>query len=140
MESRRTEYATVYANPDGATFTLEQSVVPVRVAKAAGGWQAPDATLETRRGRHGRAERPPRWRWRCRAAASDDPLARIEVAGRSLALDLAAARCPRRGWTARAPCIAEVLPDVDLKVTATAESFQQVLVVRTPEAAADRRT
>ncbi|MGW5880595.1 hypothetical protein [Streptomyces koyangensis] len=44
----RSERTTVSANPDGFTFTLEQSVVPVRVAKGESGWQAPDAMLERR--------------------------------------------------------------------------------------------
>ncbi|MFH0178311.1 hypothetical protein ACIA6D_45230, partial [Streptomyces cacaoi] len=49
--SERTEYSTTYANPDGATFNLKQSVVPVRVAQPGGAWATPDATL-TRREDH----------------------------------------------------------------------------------------
>lgn len=45
VESERSETTTVYANPDGSTFTLEESAVPVRVKDQDGGWQAPDATL-----------------------------------------------------------------------------------------------
>ncbi|MEU9461122.1 hypothetical protein [Streptomyces sp. NPDC048312] len=41
----RTERETVFANPDGTTFTLEKSVAPVRVAAQGGGWVEPDATL-----------------------------------------------------------------------------------------------
>jgi hypothetical protein len=44
----RAEYSTTYANPDGYTLTLEQSVVPVRVARPDGSWASPDATLERR--------------------------------------------------------------------------------------------
>ncbi|WP_416069540.1 hypothetical protein [Streptomyces sp. FL07-04A] len=43
-----TDRTTTFANPDGFTLTLEQSVVPVRVSKPGGGWQKPDATLEKR--------------------------------------------------------------------------------------------
>ncbi|CAM5627016.1 hypothetical protein STENM327S_02329 [Streptomyces tendae] len=135
VESRRTEYATVYANPDGATFTLEQSVVPVRVAKAAGGWQAPtrrsNAAPTERSGR-----RPPRSRSPCRAAVttpsrgSRSPDVRCASPGREK---------PHARIDGASAVYADVLPDVDLKVTATVESFQQVLVVRTPEAAADPR-
>lgn len=46
--AERTERETVFANPDGVTFTLEKSIVPVRVAQPGGGWAAPDATLERR--------------------------------------------------------------------------------------------
>lgn len=44
VTGERTAYSTVFANPDGMTFTLEQSTVPVRAAKS-GGWVEPDATL-----------------------------------------------------------------------------------------------
>ncbi|MES4827288.1 hypothetical protein ABVB25_08875 [Streptomyces anthocyanicus] len=36
VPGQRTERTTVFANPDGATFTLEESAVPVRV-RASGG-------------------------------------------------------------------------------------------------------
>ncbi|MGW0087240.1 LamG domain-containing protein [Streptomyces sp. NPDC003393] len=63
------------------------------------------------------------------------PLARITEEGKSLQL----------GWPGKLPeprldgpsaVYADVLPDVDLKLTATPESFQSVFVVKTPEAAA----
>ncbi|MFJ8968500.1 LamG domain-containing protein [Streptomyces anulatus] len=136
VESRRSEYATVYANPDGATFTLEQSVIPVRVPKAAGGWQNPDPTLERRSdGTVGPKAAAVSIAF---SGGGDDALARIERSGRSL----------RFAWPQELPTpridgasavYGDVLPDVDLKVTATVESFQQVLIVKTPEAAADPR-
>lgn len=130
----RSERATVFANPDGSTFTLEQSVVPVRVAKADGGWQAPDPILE----RRADGSVGPK-------AASVDmafsggggaPLATISDQGRGLTV----------GWPKSLPepqldgpsaLYPDVMTGVDLRVTATVESFQQVLVVKTPEAAAD---
>ncbi|MFD4941965.1 hypothetical protein ACFWNT_05375, partial [Streptomyces sp. NPDC058409] len=45
---QRSEQTTVFASPDGYTFMLQESAVPVRVSKAGGGWQDPDATLEKR--------------------------------------------------------------------------------------------
>ena len=39
VTGERTERTTVYANPDGFTFTLEESAVPVRVPTPSGGWQ-----------------------------------------------------------------------------------------------------
>ncbi|MEU0228191.1 LamG domain-containing protein [Streptomyces sp. NPDC006284] len=63
------------------------------------------------------------------------PLARIEDEGRSLALDWPGTLPAPRLDGPRA-VYEQVLPDVDLQVTATTESFQYVLVVKTPEAAA----
>nr|WP_247697231.1 LamG domain-containing protein [Streptomyces sp. b94] len=134
VTGERTERTTVFANPDGVTFTLEEAVVPVRVPAPGGGWKAPDSTLEKR----------PDGTVGPKGAAVDmafsgggdaAPLARIEDAGRSLALDWPGALpAPRLdGSSALYP---EVLPGVDLQVRATPQSFQHVLVVKTPEAAA----
>ncbi|MGW2840994.1 LamG-like jellyroll fold domain-containing protein [Streptomyces sp. NPDC001493] len=130
----RAERSTVFANPDGYTFTLEESAVPVRVKKAGGGWQAPDPTLEVRAD----GSVAPK------AAAVDmafsgggdkSPLVKIDDGGKSLQL----------GWPGELPepeldgssaLYPEVFPGVDLKVTASVEGFQHVLVVKTPQAAA----
>ncbi|MFF9496557.1 LamG domain-containing protein [Streptomyces flaveolus] len=133
VTGERTERTTVFANPDGYTFTLEESSVPVRVPVSGGGWQKPDATLVQHAdgtvGPKGAAVQM------AFSGGGDGPLARIEDDGRSLALDwpgtLPAPRLD--GPSALYP---EVLPGVDLQVTATPQSFQHVLVVKTPEAAA----
>ncbi|MET9383845.1 LamG domain-containing protein [Streptomyces sp. NPDC002928] len=132
VTGQRTERDTVFANPDG-TFRLEESAVPVRVATSGGGWQSPDATLQVRA--DGRIAP--------KAAAVDmvfsgggtsDPLVSIDEGGRKLSV----------GWPGRLPepvvdgataTYPEVLDGVDLRVTATVEGFQHVLVVKTPEAA-----
>ena len=134
VKSERTEYATTYANPDGSTFSLSLSTVPVRVQQADGAWAEPDATLERRAdGTVGP-----------KAAVADvsfsgggDGAALVTVAegGRSLAV----------GWPGKLPeptldgasaVYPEVLPGVDLRMTATTEGYREVLVVKTPEAAA----
>jgi hypothetical protein len=133
VTGERTERTTVFANPDGYTFTLEESSVPVRVPVSGGGWQKPDATLVQHAdgtvGPKGAAVQM------AFSGGGSGPLARIEDDGRSLALDwpgtLPAPRLD--GPSALYP---EVLPGVDLQVTATPQSFQHVLVVKTPEAAA----
>jgi hypothetical protein len=131
----RTEYATTYANPDGSTFTLDQSAVPVRVQEADGSWAAPDATLEVRSdGSVGP-----------KAAVADmtfsdggdgSNLVTIAKDGRSLTL----------GWPGGLPepkldganaVYSNVLPGVDLQMTATLEGFRELLIVRSPEAAAN---
>ncbi|MER6407098.1 LamG domain-containing protein [Streptomyces viridosporus] len=136
VAGERTERTTVFANPDGYTFTLEESAVPVRVRGAGGGWQAPDATLETRTdgtvGPKGAAVE-----MSFSGGGKAGPLARIEDGGRSLALDWPGT-LPAPRLDGPSAVYPEVLPDVDLKVTATPESFQHVLVVKTPEAAASK--
>ncbi|WP_316742976.1 LamG domain-containing protein [Streptomyces sp. MK7] len=132
VTGQRTERDTVFANPEG-TFTLEESAIPVRVAKPGGGWQSPDATLQVRA--DGRIAP--------KAAAADmvfsgggakDPLVSIQEGGRSLSV----------GWPHPLPepvldgataTYPDVLDGVDLRVTATVEGFQHVLVVKTPKAA-----
>lgn len=108
VAGQRSERTTVFANPDGYTFTLEESAVPVRVARPGGGWTAPDATLRrnadgTVGPKAGAAEmafsgaaptRP--WPGSPRAAA------RWSSPGR--------AGCPSPSWTARAPCTARCCP------------------------------
>ncbi|AFR08444.1 LamG-like jellyroll fold domain-containing protein [Nocardiopsis alba] len=118
------------ANPDGS-LTAEISALPVRT-RSADGWVDIDTTLV-------KAEdgivRP-------RAAGmdiafsggGDADMARIGIGSNSVSL----------GWVEELPeptlegdraTYADVLPDVDLVLTAGAEGFNQVLVVHTPEAA-----
>ncbi|WP_433438428.1 LamG domain-containing protein [Nonomuraea sp. CA-141351] len=127
-----TEFTTTYANPDGASFRLEQSTVPVRVKGADGAWAAPDATLERRAdGSVGPVAAAVRIGF---SGGGDTELVTMTRDGRTLAL----------GWPGPLPApvldgpnatYPEVLPDVDLRMTATTEGFRQVLVVKTPEAA-----
>ncbi|MEW1996773.1 LamG domain-containing protein [Streptomyces coelicoflavus] len=63
------------------------------------------------------------------------PLARIEDEGHALALDWPG-ELPAPRLDGPSAVYPHVLPDVDLQVTATPESFKYVLVVKTPEAAA----
>ncbi|MFF6780676.1 LamG-like jellyroll fold domain-containing protein [Streptomyces sp. NPDC012510] len=132
--SERSERATVFANPDGYTFTLEESAVPIRVAAADGGWQAPDPVLEVRSD-GSVAPRAAAVEMVFSGGGDGDPLVEISDQGRTLAL----------GWPGKLPepeldgasaLYSEVLPDVDLRVTASAEGFQHILIVKTPEAAA----
>ncbi|MFD0367680.1 LamG domain-containing protein [Streptomyces sp. NPDC127114] len=133
VEGERGERTSVFANPDGFTFTLEQHTVPVRVATPGGGWQAPDATLERRAdGTVGPKAASAQMSF---SDGSDKaPLVKISDQGRSLELDWKG-DLPAPELDGANAVYRNVLPDVDLKVTATVESFQQVLVVKTPEAA-----
>ncbi|MET8348076.1 LamG domain-containing protein [Streptomyces microflavus] len=134
VPGERSERTTVYANPDGFTFTLEESAVPVRVAKSGGGWQAPDPTLK--RNPDGTvAPKAAAVEMEFSAGGADSPLVRIEERGRSLEL----------GWPGTLPTpeldgasalYRDVKDGVDLKVTASTEGFRHVLIVKTPQAAA----
>ncbi|WP_327353296.1 LamG-like jellyroll fold domain-containing protein [Streptomyces sp. NBC_01304] len=134
VTSERSERTTVLANPDGYSFTLRESSVPVRVSKPGGGWQVPDATLEKRTdGSVAPKAAAPQIVFS--GGGASDPLARIASRGRSLELQWPG-KLPAPKLNGASALYPEVLPGVDLKVTATVESFQHVLVVKTPQAAA----
>ncbi|MFF9913797.1 LamG-like jellyroll fold domain-containing protein [Streptomyces sp. NPDC013457] len=137
VTSERSERTTVFANPDGSTFTLEESAVPVRVAVPGGGWRAPDATL-VRRSDGSIGPKAAAAEMSFSRGGNKDALVSIAESGRSLALEWPG-RLPAPRLDGASAVYPDVLPDVDLKVTATVESFQHVLVVKTPEAAADPR-
>ncbi|MFJ8852809.1 LamG-like jellyroll fold domain-containing protein [Streptomyces sp. NPDC102437] len=130
--SLRDERSTTVANPDG-TFTTTTAVQPVRTRKD-GRWVDIDTTLV----RQADGSYAPK------AAVSAvsfsgggaTTFATIEKDGRALSLD----------WTGKLPAPAvdgptatyqDVLPGVDLKVTANAEGFSHLIVVKDAEAAAN---
>ncbi|MFI8104013.1 LamG domain-containing protein [Streptomyces sp. NPDC086023] len=131
----RSEFTTTYANPDGESFQLDQSAVPVRVKTDAGGWMAPDATLEVRPdGTIGPKAAVVDVSFSNGGAGTD--LVELAEGERTLAL----------GWPGNLPkptldgpnaTYQEVLPGVDLRMTATVEGYREVLVVKTPQAAAN---
>jgi hypothetical protein len=128
----RDETTTQYANPDGS-YTLEQSIRPVRV-RQGGGWApvdtrlhrspdgsiSPDATSFTLGLSGGRGR----------------PLVSLGDGDRQLALTWPGSLPAPvlEGDAARYP---EVLPGVDLVVRATDTGFAEVLVVKTAVAAAN---
>ncbi len=133
VAGRRSETGQLFANPDG-TFTVEQHSAPVRVRRADGSWTAVDTTL--RRAADG-APVPVATATDLRfSPGGSGPFARVAQGGKSLALALP--------WSLPAPVLdgagatyREVLPGVDLIVTAQPAGFSQVLVVRTRQAAAN---
>ncbi|MCX4905731.1 LamG-like jellyroll fold domain-containing protein [Streptomyces sp. NBC_00878] len=134
VTGERSERTTVFANPDGYTFTLQESSVPVRVVKPGGGWQLPDATLVKREdGSVAPKAAAPQIVFS--GGGDREPLARIAHTGRSLELEWPGT-LPEPKLDGASALYAEVFPDVDLKVTATVESFKHVLVVKSRKAAA----
>ncbi|WP_457518845.1 LamG domain-containing protein [Streptomyces sp. TE33382] len=132
---QRTERETVFANPDGTTFTLDKSISPVRVAAPDGGWRSPDATLVKKSdGSVGP-----------KAAAVDLSFS-PGGSGAGLVTIAEGTQSVSLGWPGALPAprlegeravYEDVLPDVNLILTATVEGFRQVLEVKTPEAAAN---
>ncbi|GAA2000183.1 LamG domain-containing protein [Nocardiopsis rhodophaea] len=124
------ERSRVFAEPDGS-FTLEQSAVPERV-RTAEGWTPVDTTLATTgsgmvRPKASSAEVE-------FSGGGDAPMARVGLGSKAVELD----------WPGELPAptleedratYADVLPDVDLVLTAGTDGFSQVLVVKTRKAA-----
>ncbi|MGH3712154.1 MAG: LamG-like jellyroll fold domain-containing protein [Micromonosporaceae bacterium] len=132
IAGKTTETGQVFAEPDG-TFTAELSAEPVRVRRDTG-WVRVDTTLRTRA--DGLVAPV--------AAASDvvfsgggtGPLVRMGRDGRQLALTWPT-RLPRPVLTGDSATYRDVLPGVDLVVTAQSLGFTHVLVVKTRDAAAN---
>ncbi|MFI1017803.1 LamG domain-containing protein [Streptomyces sp. NPDC020965] len=130
--SERTEYSRTTANPDG-TYTLTQSVTPQRMKHADGSWRELDTTLERR----------PDGTVGPRAAAvglsfsgGGDGKDMVRLSGGKGSVTL--------GWPGRLPApilqeatatYPEVLPGVDLRLTATTEGYHEVLIVKSAQAA-----
>jgi hypothetical protein len=131
--SGRSEWSQTFLNVDGSK-TLEMSIEPVRVRRN-GSWVPVDTVLKaTSDGVEPRATvLPMRF-----SGGGKVPLARIGEGDRELAVS----------WPDPLPVpvlegdtavYREVLPDMDLRVTAHALGFSEVLVVRSRAAAADPR-
>ncbi|MFC0109041.1 RICIN domain-containing protein [Kibdelosporangium aridum] len=126
------ETTRVFANPSG-TRTLEQFVRPFR-ARTPEGWAPVDTTLV--RDADG-SVRPKVTPMKVRlSGGGNSPLAALERDGKTLALSWPRA-LPSPELDGATATYREVLPGVDLRVTADVEGFSQVLVVHNAEAAAN---
>ncbi|MFI5843832.1 LamG-like jellyroll fold domain-containing protein [Catenuloplanes sp. NPDC051500] len=128
----RTESREVYANADGTTTSVDHAE-PVRVAKG-GSWVPVDATLTV--GEDGSIGPKAATIGMRISRGGAEPLISVERAGRQMTLD----------WPGDLPApvlhgakatYAEVLPGVDLVLDAQVTGFSHVLVIKTPEAAAN---
>ncbi|MEV5763950.1 LamG-like jellyroll fold domain-containing protein [Micromonospora sp. NPDC052213] len=131
----RTERQQVFANPDGS-FTMELSLGPERVRRG-NGWVDPDTRL-VRRADGAIAPVAPATPVVFSGGGSAAPLARLSEGDRWIEMSWPDPLPPPQlsGETATYP---EVLPGVDLQLTAHAEGFAPVLVVKTREAADNPR-
>ncbi|MEV6448739.1 LamG domain-containing protein [Amycolatopsis sp. NPDC051716] len=137
-----TEAAETFANPDG-TFTATRHLRPVRV-KQGGGWAAPDSTLAPKDG-----VLAPKaattgitlsaGRQRAVKSAGAQPLLRLTRDGTTAGFDWAGA-LPEPVVTGSTATYSDVLPGVDLRVEVDVDTVHEVVVVKTPEAAAKVET
>ncbi|KPI12396.1 LamG domain protein jellyroll fold domain protein [Actinobacteria bacterium OV450] len=135
VESERTESSTTFANPDGKSFRLDTSAVPVRVkAKNGAGWITPDATLEVRAdGSVGPKAAVAGVGFS--GGGGQSSLVTIDHGGRSMSWGWQGGALPKPVLDGDSAVYPEVMPGVDLRMTATLKGFREVLVVKTPEAA-----
>ncbi|MEU2564326.1 LamG domain-containing protein [Streptomyces longispororuber] len=134
VTSERTEYTTTMANPDG-TFVLTQATEPQRARDENGAWQDIDVTLEKR----------PDGTVGPKSAVVDLAFSGGGSGSGLLSLGTGEQKL-KLGWPASLPepsldgataTYADVpVKDVDLQLTATAEGYREVLVVKSAEAAA----
>ncbi|MFE7902418.1 LamG domain-containing protein [Streptomyces sp. NPDC057424] len=132
----RTERREIFAEPDG-TFTAREYTEPVRTVRD-GKWVAIDETLVKR----------PDGNWGPKAATVDlsfssgqagKPFVTMRRAGREFALAWPYGKLPAPQVDGDTATYADALPGVDLTVRAEVDGFGHLLVVKTPEAAADPR-
>ncbi|TQM81258.1 concanavalin A-like lectin/glucanase superfamily protein [Saccharothrix saharensis] len=129
---QRTEKRTVFAQPDG-TFTADLHVTPQRVRKGDG-WVAPDPALE--RSDAGITPKGTVPELALSRGGTGAPLVRMARDGHEYTLTWPGA-LPEPHLDGATATYADVLPDVDLKITTTVTGYAQHIVVRTPEAAAN---
>ncbi|MFK0121323.1 LamG-like jellyroll fold domain-containing protein [Streptomyces sp. NPDC090994] len=132
METATTESSQIYANPDG-TFTQEMNAAPVRARKDGGTW-APIDTALVREADGSIQASNTTTHVTFNGGDSGEPLVKLEDEGHTL----------RLGWPTALPVpqldgdtaiYTDVLPDVDLQLTALSTGYTSVLVVKTAEAA-----
>ncbi|MEV7279244.1 LamG-like jellyroll fold domain-containing protein, partial [Streptomyces sp. NPDC093111] len=128
--SMRTEFSEVTARPDGTLESVTHTQ-PVRTRKG-GVWTDIDPSL-TRVG-DGMVEPRAALSGLAFSGGGDRPLVRMSRAGKVLELTWPES-LPEPELDGETATYASVLPGVDLRLTATPTGFNQLLVVKTPEAA-----
>ncbi|MGA5703845.1 VCBS repeat-containing protein [Peterkaempfera bronchialis] len=128
--AERTETSTVYANPSG-TFTEERHVVPVRVVQDH---RFVDVDTDLAVQTDGSIAPKAAAVGITFSGGGSTPLVSIQRDGRSMSLSWPGT-LPEPSIKGDVASYADVLPDVDLQLKATVDGYQQLLVVKTAEAA-----
>lgn len=135
IEASRGEAHEVYANPDG-TRTRVQHFQPVRTLRE-GKWVPTDATL-VRRDDGSIAPKAAAVGMVFSGGGQDAPMARMNRAGRSLALRWPG-ELPEPTLDGDTATYADVLPGVDLQIHAEVDGFSHQLVVKSAQAARNEK-
>lgn len=130
--AQRSEVSQVFANPSG-TFTEERYAT---AQWARQGTKLVDIDTTLQRGSDGKITPKAATVGLEFSGGGGGPLATITRDGRSISLSFPTA-LPEPSLTDDTATYPDVLPDVDLKLRASASGFAQLLVVKTPAAAAN---
>jgi len=130
VSSKRSEYSQTFANPDG-TWTLQQYVEPRFAKTPSGQWEPVDTTLRVR----GDVVAPARSVVPMEfSAGGTGVLARLVDGTREVGMTWPG-RLPAPTLSGNTATYPEVLPGIDLQLTATPVGFSEVLVVKSRAAA-----
>ncbi|UYQ64481.1 LamG domain-containing protein [Streptomyces peucetius] len=132
----RTARREIFAEPDG-TFTARQYTNPIRTFQD-GGWVDIDKTL-MRRADGTVGPKAIAVALSFSDGTAGEPFVTMNQAGRELALTWPYGKLPAPVLEGETATYKDALPGIDLVVRAEADGFGHLLVVRTPEAAADPR-
>ncbi|MFG1883683.1 hypothetical protein [Micromonospora sp. NPDC049102] len=132
VESARSELTQVFAKPGGG-FVAETAAVPQRVRQADGSWSEVDLSLHRAATGWRPAVTPATVLF---SAGGHGPAATLTNGATSMTLGWPGA-LPAPSVSGEAATYPGVLPGVDLVLTATHTGFTHVLVVKTPQAAAN---
>ncbi|MET7612299.1 RHS repeat-associated core domain-containing protein [Streptomyces seoulensis] len=134
VASETTATSTTKAEPDG-TFTKTLSPLPVRVQRADGSWAEVDATLV--KSADGSYAPKVATSELVLSGGGSGPLAVLHESGRAVSVSWPTS-LPAPSVSGATATYADVLPDVDLVVTANGQGgFSEVLVIKSAQAAAN---
>ncbi|MFS8101202.1 DNRLRE domain-containing protein, partial [Lentzea alba] len=129
--SHRSETSQTFANPKGG-YTTEESVEPRFARQADGSWSRVDTTLRA----NGKTVKPAAAVLPIEfSAGGDGPAAKLRDGDREVSITWPYGALPKPVLSGAEATYPEVLPGVDLKLTASSQGFSQFLVVKNREAA-----